>query len=124
MTHHIFITKTGVTIAATGLLNLGAMIAREDISTYLQFGTMLGLIYLGFVSAKTAKTTNQIHVLSNSNMEAQLRIVMLQAKRISEMTKAKPSAVTLAICDMFEDGIRRAAAAQQKIKNFRDLKED
>jgi len=90
MTHHIFITKTGVTIAATGLLNLGAMIAREDISTYLQFGTMLGLIYLGFVSAKTAKTTNQIHVLSNSNMEAQLRIVMLQAKRISEMTKAKP----------------------------------
>ena len=97
MTHHILITKSDAILATTGLLNFVAMLTSEQISTWFQFGTMLGIVVIAFMNRmdsrilkQTADTTDKIHTLSNSSMGAQLRIVMLQAKRIAEMTKAQP----------------------------------
>jgi hypothetical protein len=87
--------------------NLMAMVTTEHISSAFQFGTMLGIVLLAFMQRMDARkalalaiatkattdqtrdTTDKIHVLSNSAMEAQLRIVWLQAKRIADMTKKK-----------------------------------
>jgi len=61
-----------------------------SISDAIQLGTLFGIAYVAFKNRQSAMVVKEIHTLSNSAMAAQLRIVWLQAKRISELTKAQP----------------------------------
>lgn len=98
MTHFIIPAKTYVALGVTAVFDLLAMITSEQMATWFQIGTLLGIAAVAFmnridarkslvITTKTAEVTEAIHALSNSAMLAQLRIVWLQAKRISEMTK-------------------------------------
>jgi len=100
MTQLIVPAKSWAVLAITAVLDVLAMITSEQLATWFQLGTLLGICAVAFlnqinaskslkVAAKTAEVTDKIHTLSNSSMQAQLRIVWLQAKRIAEMTKAK-----------------------------------
>jgi len=107
MIHFIAHSKIPIVLSVTGLLDFLAMITTEQVSTWFQLGTLLGIAVVGFLNrldarkvlalaadtarmtAKTSDTTDKIHALSNSSMAAQLRIVWLQANRIAEMTKSK-----------------------------------
>jgi len=69
------------------------------ISEGIQVGTLLAVAATAFMNRwhaqKTEKITGQIHTLVNSNMEVQLRVNWLQARRIADLTKL-PSDISLA----------------------------
>ena len=77
----------------------------EQLKAWSELGTVVGLFVVAImaridaykasrqrkevldVTKSTAETTDAIHVLSNSNMEAQLRVVWLQAKQIADLMR-------------------------------------
>lgn len=79
----------------------------EQISAWTGLGTMIGLVLVGIMnrldarkaistaraaataSEASAKVSGQIHALVNSSMLHQLKLNMLQAQRIAELTKDK-----------------------------------
>jgi len=85
----------------------------EQLKTWSELGTVAGIFAVAImaridayragkqrkevldVTKSTAETTDAIHVLSNSNMEAQLRVVWLQAKQIADLVRktGQPSAI-------------------------------
>lgn len=69
------------------------MTTAESISSYVQLATLLAIAVFTFLntlrSKKAEKVTEKIHTLVNSNMAVQLRVNMLQAKRIAELTRTK-----------------------------------
>jgi len=62
----------------------------EQITAWTGIGTMIGLIAVGimnrFDARKQSRVSNSIHTLVNSQMSNQLRINMLQARQIADMT--------------------------------------
>ncbi len=69
------------------------------INDAVQCGTLLAVAVAGFMNRwyakKATKVSDKIHMLVNSNMEVQLRVNWLQARRIADMTKL-PSDIALA----------------------------
>jgi len=92
---------------------LAALITPETASAWTGLGTVLGIVAVAFMNAWNARTANknaqkaqtdrttaqvtsdQIHVLVNGNMGVQLRLNMVQARRIADLTHS-PADVHLA----------------------------
>ncbi len=64
-----------------------------QINAYSNIGLCFGIVLVGFLSKldayKATKVRNKIHTLVNGNLQAQLRIIWLQADRIADITKEK-----------------------------------
>ena len=73
------------------------------------------------VAKETAETTGAIHVLSNSNMEAQLRVVWLQAKQIADLIRqtGNPSAIADEVAKEAERAYNEHQAKQALVDNVK-----
>lgn len=123
MTHLLVPAKTTVVLGIAAALDFLAIITSDQIATWFQIGTLLGIAAVAFmnrldarkslaITTKTAQVTDQIHTLSNSAMSAQLRIVWLQARRIADMTKEK---VDIDIATEAERAYNEHQAKQAKV---------
>jgi len=72
----------------------------EQISAFTGLGTMIGLVVVAILNKldarKQAKVTGSIHTLVNSAMGSQLRLNMLQAQRLADLTKGTAEGITYA----------------------------
>jgi len=94
-------------------MTLASLLTPEQASAWTGLGTILGVVAVGFMNAWNARTANknahkaqedrtaaqltndQIHVLVNGNMGVQMRLNMVQARRLAELTKS-PDDIRLA----------------------------
>ena len=70
----------------------------DEIKAWTGIGTMLGVIIAAIMSKldarKQAKVSGSIHMLVNSAMGSQLRLNMLQAQRLADLTKGTAEGAT------------------------------
>lgn len=113
--------------------------SAEQLKTWTELGTVIGVFAVAImarvdayraskqrkevlaVTKSTAETTDAIHVLSNSNMEAQLRVVWLQAKQIADLLKqsGQPSTIAEEVAKEAERAYNEHRAKQAAVDNLK-----